>query len=235
VLCGDSGAGKSSLFSRFGGHPFRSGGVATVGFDIQMCKIKVPNPNRSGGEPVTVAISLWDTGGQERYRAVARTYLKDADACILVYPLQHRPPSNRMSVVDESLPSTTSESPGKHPGRPSSAAILKQLGLQFWVQLAQECHTGKTGPEWLLLGNKADLGYQQMVYDSAAAFRDTFSPGCDHEMISAKESDDARFQQVLRNLATRIMRKSPSRVTGGILLSSTSAKKAQQGKGCGCN
>ena len=35
-------------------------------------------------ENETVRLQLWDTAGQERYRALIPSYIKDADACVMI-------------------------------------------------------------------------------------------------------------------------------------------------------
>ncbi|KAG8451231.1 hypothetical protein GDO86_003463 [Hymenochirus boettgeri] len=83
LLLGDSGVGKTSIL-----HWYIEGQVAdttaeTVGVDF-CCKEEEPEPG------VKVRLQFWDTAGQERYRAVTRSYYRNAAGVILLFDLTNR-------------------------------------------------------------------------------------------------------------------------------------------------
>ena len=78
ITLGDSAVGKTSLISRYNGNPFKSYYVSTHGIDSQFKKIKLQN-----GEEINVKIT--DTAGQERYKSIAKNYIKKANGILLVY------------------------------------------------------------------------------------------------------------------------------------------------------
>lgn len=79
VLLGDSGVGKSSLMLRFVTNNFKNDSASTVGASY-MSKV-IQFPDRS------IKFNIWDTAGQERYHSLAKMYLQDANAAILVYDI----------------------------------------------------------------------------------------------------------------------------------------------------
>lgn len=82
VLIGDSGAGKSSLLSRFTRNEFNFSTKSTIGVEFATRSIRV--------EEKTVKAQLWDTAGQERYRAVTSAYYRGAVGALLVYDVTRR-------------------------------------------------------------------------------------------------------------------------------------------------
>ncbi|CAB9502217.1 Ras-related protein Rab [Seminavis robusta] len=80
ALIGDSSVGKSALMKRIAHNTFDEGGTTTLGVDFCMRTVKL-----EGGKVAKVKIC--DTAGQERFRALTRTFYKRADAIMLVYDI----------------------------------------------------------------------------------------------------------------------------------------------------
>ena len=78
ILIGDSSVGKTSLVNRFMGLEFQENYACTINADF---KLKTLSLDSSTGADLTV----WDTCGQEKFRAVTRQYFKDAHGVIIVY------------------------------------------------------------------------------------------------------------------------------------------------------
>ena len=78
VTLGDSQVGKTSLILRYTDNSFTQEYLATIGFDLKLKKLTLPN-----GEEIRVKIS--DTAGQERFKSIATNYLKKANGVILAY------------------------------------------------------------------------------------------------------------------------------------------------------
>lgn len=78
VLLGDSGVGKSSLSLRFCQGRFPSFHEVTIGAAFLQQSVRL----RDGGQ---VKLSIWDTGGQERFRSMSSLYYRDTAGAILVY------------------------------------------------------------------------------------------------------------------------------------------------------
>ena len=82
VLLGEPGVGKSSLMLRFVGSTFTADCKPTVGTSFMLRVMQVDGKK--------IKFHIWDTAGQERYHSLAKMYLHDADAAILVYDITNK-------------------------------------------------------------------------------------------------------------------------------------------------
>ena len=96
IIIGDAGVGKSNILTRYTKNEFDSSKQPTVGVEFSSKKIKVDNKN--------IKLQIWDTAGQEKFKAVSKQYYKGADAVIVVYDItstrSFRNVSNWMADVD---------------------------------------------------------------------------------------------------------------------------------------
>jgi Rab family protein len=82
VLLGESGAGKTSLISRYTEDAFSGDSSPTVGGAGRGIKFDFDGQ--------IVDLVLWDTAGQERYRGLAPMFYRNAVAAIIVFDLTNR-------------------------------------------------------------------------------------------------------------------------------------------------
>ena len=83
VLLGDSGVGKTNLISRYISNSFDENTRATIGVEF-FCKNFRINKKR------TIKVEIWDTSGQERYKAITSVYYKGAKGAFIVYDITSR-------------------------------------------------------------------------------------------------------------------------------------------------
>jgi len=82
VLLGEAGVGKTSIISRFINGTFEERLMSTNGASYVCRNITFPEyENR------IVKFEIWDTAGQEQYRALNKIFYKDASICIFVYDI----------------------------------------------------------------------------------------------------------------------------------------------------
>jgi small GTP-binding protein len=79
VIAGATGVGKSSIINRLVQNDFNEHGPATCGADFY--------PYTCSAGTDTIRLQIWDTAGQERFRAISRSYFRNAVGAILVYDL----------------------------------------------------------------------------------------------------------------------------------------------------
>ena len=79
LILGDTNVGKTSLLLNYTDNYYVGSHVATVGIDYKFKTIKVKD--------MDVKLQIWDTSGQERFRSLAKNYLKKADGIIFVYDI----------------------------------------------------------------------------------------------------------------------------------------------------
>lgn len=77
VVIGNSGTGKTNILTRYIGNSFNPSRNATIGVEFLKKMVKVGNQD--------MRIMLWDTAGQEQYKALSKVYYKGASGVLIVY------------------------------------------------------------------------------------------------------------------------------------------------------
>ena len=80
ITLGNSTVGKSSFITKYIDNSFTFNYTTTLGVDFKQKKIKLKNGK-------DVRLRIFDTAGQERYRAVSASFIKKADGVILIYDI----------------------------------------------------------------------------------------------------------------------------------------------------
>ena len=80
VLLGDVSVGKTSIASRYCKNSFNEHHINTIGGAYQQQKVVLGNGSM-------VKLHIWDTSGQERFRAMTNLYYRDAQVAILTYDI----------------------------------------------------------------------------------------------------------------------------------------------------
>lgn len=79
VLIGDSGVGKSNLLSRYTRNEFNLESKSTIGVEFATRSIQIDGK--------TIKAQIWDTAGQDRYRAITSAYYRGAVGALLVFDI----------------------------------------------------------------------------------------------------------------------------------------------------
>ena len=79
ILVGEMGTGKTSLINAAMGVPFKEGEMTTSTASFVTKVIKIDGKSYS--------INLWDTIGQEKFRALTKIFIKDSKIVIFVYDI----------------------------------------------------------------------------------------------------------------------------------------------------
>ena len=87
ILLGDSSVGKSSIFGRLNGKPFNDLMTSTIGTEKVVINFDDVEINKKEEIYKNFRIVLFDTAGQERYRAISLNSIKSADGIILMFDL----------------------------------------------------------------------------------------------------------------------------------------------------
>eukprot|EP01120_Amphizonella_sp_Union-15-10_P013031 TRINITY_DN5973_c0_g1_i1.p1 TRINITY_DN5973_c0_g1~~TRINITY_DN5973_c0_g1_i1.p1 ORF type:complete len:212 (+),score=28.08 TRINITY_DN5973_c0_g1_i1:173-808(+) len=83
VLVGSSGVGKTSFMTRFIDNVFETHNTATIGVEFHTCTLEI-------GVGQTVKLNVWDTAGQEKFRAITKAYYRGAQGVIVLYDITNR-------------------------------------------------------------------------------------------------------------------------------------------------
>eukprot|EP00388_Colpodella_angusta_P021925 GDKJ01055933.1.p1 GENE.GDKJ01055933.1~~GDKJ01055933.1.p1 ORF type:complete len:200 (+),score=42.37 GDKJ01055933.1:46-645(+) len=82
LILGEAAVGKTNIMQRFCGEKFSEKYLITLGVDFKDKLIEVD------GQQVT--LSVWDTAGQEQFRALTPAYFRAADGCFIVYDITNK-------------------------------------------------------------------------------------------------------------------------------------------------
>ena len=85
VLLGESGVGKTCIISRFINNTFEDNIMSTTGASYAGKTMTFEEFNNK-----SIKFEIWDTAGQEKYRALTKIFYKDAGVAILVYDITRK-------------------------------------------------------------------------------------------------------------------------------------------------
>ena len=77
IFIGDSGVGKTALINRITGNPFSENYEPSIGVDFCSRLIKFKDGD--------VKLQIWDTAGQEKFRSLIPSYLRNSAIAFVVY------------------------------------------------------------------------------------------------------------------------------------------------------
>ena len=78
LLLGDSSVGKTCFLLRYCDKSFQDAHLSTIGLDYRLKTLTLKNKKN-------VKLQIWDTAGQDRFRAITKNYYKGANGIILIY------------------------------------------------------------------------------------------------------------------------------------------------------
>ena len=90
ITLGDSGVGKTSILERYTQGIFNESVITTLGMSFSSKDYILDNKEK-------IKLKLVDTAGQERYRALAKNYFKNADGVLFVFALDNLNSFNNIS------------------------------------------------------------------------------------------------------------------------------------------
>ena len=83
ITVGESGVGKTAIIKRFVYGKFDENAISTIGLSFCFKDIKLNNNKQ-------IKLKLIDTGGQERFRALSKSYFKNAEGVLFVFGLDNK-------------------------------------------------------------------------------------------------------------------------------------------------
>ena len=82
LLIGNPSVGKSSIFSQYIDNSYYNLGISTIGLDFKIKTIKIDNQY--------IKLQIWDTGGQEKFKTITRSYYRGSHGIIIVFDITNR-------------------------------------------------------------------------------------------------------------------------------------------------
>ena len=83
LLLGDSTVGKTCFLMRFTENTFQEIHMSTIGLDYRFKKMPLDDRKEA-------TVQIWDTAGQDRFRAITKNYYKGAHGIILIYDVTNQ-------------------------------------------------------------------------------------------------------------------------------------------------
>ena len=83
ITLGESGVGKTSILKRFIYSVYEEDNASTIGLNFAFKIITLKNNKK-------VKIKVIDTAGQEKYRSLAKSYIKNAQAVLYVFSIDQK-------------------------------------------------------------------------------------------------------------------------------------------------
>ena len=83
LLLGDSTVGKTCFLMRFTENTFQEIHMSTIGLDYRFKKMTLENQE-------VATVQIWDTAGQDRFRAITKNYYKGAHGILLIYDVTNQ-------------------------------------------------------------------------------------------------------------------------------------------------
>jgi len=83
ITLGDSGVGKTSIINRYIKNQFYENNVSTLGMNFAYKEIKFNNKGK-------IILKLMDTAGQEKYKALTKSYFKNVDVVLFVFNINSK-------------------------------------------------------------------------------------------------------------------------------------------------
>ena len=84
VLVGDAGVGKTCIIQRYVNNKYKEENESTIASSYTYKSLEYKNYNKS------ISFDIWDTAGQELYRALAKNFYLNASIGIMVYDIRRR-------------------------------------------------------------------------------------------------------------------------------------------------
>ena len=78
LLLGDSAVGKTCVLLRYSDDTFNDNHISTIGLDFRLKLIRI-------NDKTNIKLQLWDSAGQDRFKAITRNYYKGAHGIVLMY------------------------------------------------------------------------------------------------------------------------------------------------------
>lgn len=82
ILIGNAGVGKSNLLSRITKKTFEPNSKTTIGVEFAVKTYRIGNK--------IIKVQIWDTSGQEKFRAITNAYYRSSNGVLIVYDITNK-------------------------------------------------------------------------------------------------------------------------------------------------
>ena len=132
TIVGDSGVGKTNLLLRYCRDTFTENLKTTIGVDFYTKYINVQEDR--------IKLKIFDTAGQERFRAIVSTYYRNSNGIVLVYDITNRNSFNHLSSFLKEIKNLKPEAKLLVVGNKTDLGNNRHISFQEGVELATDNH-----------------------------------------------------------------------------------------------
>ena len=90
ILLGNGNVGKTCIFKKVSSDEFSKNSISTIGVDYRVLNYVIEIEEKGKKIKKKFKIKLFDTAGQERYRALTKSYINNSNGIIIVYDITNR-------------------------------------------------------------------------------------------------------------------------------------------------
>ena len=109
ILLGDTSVGKTCLFKKLTTGIFMDKNVSTVGIDRRTIAIDIDVEENNEKVTKKIILNIIDTAGEERFKAITKTYYKGSDGAVLLYDITEKKSFEHINMWIESIKTTAGE------------------------------------------------------------------------------------------------------------------------------
>lgn len=184
VIVGDSGCGKSSLINQYMTNEFDENVPTTIGVEFYVKRFKLNN--------IDYRLHIWDLAGQERFKAIARSYYRNCDGVLMMFDLTNHKSFNSLKYWYNEM--------------------LNMYDLE---------NVDKYNPSILVIGNKNDIPYRDIDNDEIEDFLEGKNI-VNYMECSAKTGENVLdiFDMLNKVVDDRITKYNPNKIENTINLTS---------------
>lgn len=150
ILLGDSGVGKTSVLRRFSDGEYENQRESTIGVDycsktIRGCRLQI-----------------WDTAGEERFRAITNMYLRNVDVCMVVFDLTRVSSAKSVRYWTNLVRQYSPEAAIIVVGNQADASNQPNEQWGFWDGVDQMHFPSTEFPNYHAVSAKTDMGVKSL-------------------------------------------------------------------------
>ena len=216
IFVGDAGVGKTSIINRIVDNPFNEAYEMSIGVDFMSKNLRYKGQN--------IKLQLWDSAGQEKYKGLIPSYVRNSSIVFVVYDISSKTSFNNISswiTFIKSIENTTLILCGNKIDL-TTREVEKSEGEQF----AQ-----KEGISFFEVSAKTDENIKFMFY-SVIADLPTFSEGATNKENLIKELQQ---ENGVENIANNAQNSNASEEVKTINVDGKPKPvKSKKKKSCGC-
>ena len=109
ILLGDTSVGKTCLFKKLTTGIFMDKNVSTVGIDRRTITVDIDVEENNEKVTKKIILNIIDTAGEERFKAITKTYYKGSDGAVLLYDITEKKSFEHINMWIESIKTTAGE------------------------------------------------------------------------------------------------------------------------------